>query len=130
MSISERHVVIRWKIEEKPGGGFVARSDNPADELIEGATKEEVQEKIKAKFAAAVGPAIAAELNALKPSTQVHTTSTKFSFNLSKAHEAPEIESTTSTPIDAGGGSMLSAAWKIAVLVGIAILIWLLLHRG
>ncbi len=35
MTFCEQHVTFRWKIEPKPGGGFIAPSEKPAD-TIEG----------------------------------------------------------------------------------------------
>jgi hypothetical protein len=38
-----------YHIEQKPGGGFIARSDDPQMETLEGATEQEVEQKIGAK---------------------------------------------------------------------------------
>ena len=55
MEIKNTTTKFVYQIEPKPEGGFVARpsgaSDNSAMETIEGATREEVQEKIQAKLA-------------------------------------------------------------------------------
>ena len=39
-----------YTIKPKPGGGFIAHSSDPSMEPIEGATEEEVQQKILAKL--------------------------------------------------------------------------------
>ncbi len=133
MSGSEQHFTFRWKITTKPDGGFVAVSDDPADN-IEGATREEVEGKIKEKLAAALGADIAVKIDLSKPGTHV-TTTKKFSFSLggpSTPSPKPDLaqqESTTPVPIDAGSSSMLGAVWKIALLVGVAIIIYLLLQH-
>jgi len=41
---------FRYRIEPKPGGGFVARAEEGPAESIEGATREEVQQKIDDKL--------------------------------------------------------------------------------
>lgn len=55
MEIKNTTTKFVYQIEPRPEGGFVARpsdtSDNAAMESIEGATREEVQEKIQAKLA-------------------------------------------------------------------------------
>jgi hypothetical protein len=44
-----------YHIEQKPGGGFIARSDDPQMETLEGATEQEVEQKIGAKITAIIG---------------------------------------------------------------------------
>ena len=41
-----------YRIEAKPGGGFIATCKDPAAPVIEGATREEVQQKIQENIAA------------------------------------------------------------------------------
>jgi len=41
---------FNYKIEPKPGGGFIARPSNPALPVFEGATKEEVEQKMEARL--------------------------------------------------------------------------------
>jgi hypothetical protein len=44
-----------YHIEQKPGGGFIARPDDPQMETLEGATEQEVEQKIGAKMIGAIG---------------------------------------------------------------------------
>jgi hypothetical protein len=44
-----------YKIEPKPEGGFIARSSDPSVPPIEAPTREELETKIQANFAAALG---------------------------------------------------------------------------
>jgi len=44
-----------YRIEEKPGGGFIGRSSDPGMEPLEGATREEVLQKIQAKATSLAG---------------------------------------------------------------------------
>src|SRR5579884_3413583 len=46
---------FRYRIEPKPGGGFVARAEEGPAETLEGATQEELRQKIDDKFTALVG---------------------------------------------------------------------------
>lgn len=46
---------FRYRIEPKPGGGFVARAEEGSGETLEGATQEELRQKIDDKLTALVG---------------------------------------------------------------------------
>ncbi|HKR32488.1 MAG TPA: hypothetical protein VJT08_18540 [Terriglobales bacterium] len=46
---------FRYRIEPKPGGGFIARAEEGPAEIIEGATQEELQQKLNDKFTGLVG---------------------------------------------------------------------------
>lgn len=46
---------FRYRIEPKPGGGFTARAEEGPAETIEGATQEELQQKLNDKFTGLVG---------------------------------------------------------------------------
>ena len=59
MALTEFHRQFAYKIEPKPGGGFVTVSDNP-ELIVEGATEEEVQHKAMEKIGALAGPQMAA----------------------------------------------------------------------
>ena len=159
MLFEEKHVTRRWTIEEKPGGGFLARCDNPP-ETIEAATREEVQAKIREKLKELTGAALSnldfSKLPLDPPGSVVKLPSTtKVTFSLFKSGgEKPLLEAAferspdalkpgeedrarfparlnagSPSAIEPEGGSLLSAMWKAAVVVGIGILIWLLLKR-
>ena len=136
MKLSEKHITYRWKIESKPEGGFIARADNPAD-TIEAATREEIEAKIREKLVALLGSDFSG-LDLTQPGTHVETDGEKkFSFSLGqpgsgKPSDAPapaQLQDVSPGSIGPVGESLLPALWKAAVLVGIAIIIWLLLHR-
>lgn len=61
MSISEFHEKFVFRIEPKPGGGYVSVSENPAL-VFEGATQEEVQQKALEKIEQLAGPALSGML--------------------------------------------------------------------
>jgi hypothetical protein len=142
MTFSEKHFSFRYKIESKPGGGFIARTEDPAD-TMEAATLEEMEAKMREKLAALAGPeASEPDLSQLpldQPGAFVKTPMrAKFTFSLGnpssdKLASAPapaRLQAATPKSIEPAGNSLLSALWKAAVLVGIAIIIWLLLHRS
>ena len=55
MEIKTTTTKFRFRIESKPGGGFIARPEEGMSEILEGATREEVQQKIDDKLTAMVG---------------------------------------------------------------------------
>ena len=136
MKLPEKHITYRWRIESKPEGGFIARADKPAD-TIEAATHEEIEAKIREKLAAMLGPDFS-ELDLTQPGPHVETqVEKKFSFSLGEPSpgtppDAPapaQRQDVSSGSIEPVGGSLLPSLWKAAVLVGIAMIIWLLLHK-
>lgn len=52
MEIKKTITHFAYKIEEKPGGGFIALPLDPANPPIEGATREELMQKIREKSTA------------------------------------------------------------------------------
>ena len=117
------------KIEPKPGGGFVAHSENPPFHA-EGETREEVEGKVRDEVAKIVGPKLAGMLVRGIPGVHVEKNVT-FSINKSSGEfqaepSPPALVSDTSSPFDTGSSSLLSSVWKVLVIAGIAIIIWLL----
>ncbi|HWY71360.1 MAG TPA: hypothetical protein VNX88_22020 [Terriglobales bacterium] len=55
MDIKTTTTTFRYRIEAKPGGGFIARAEEGSSENLEGATREEVQQKIDDKLTSLVG---------------------------------------------------------------------------
>src|SRR5215470_12855933 len=54
-----------YRIEPKPGGGFIATCKDPSAPAIEGSTREEVQQKIQESIAANLGAQFPALQSAL-----------------------------------------------------------------
>ena len=113
----------------------MAVSEDPPERL-EAETREELEGKVREKLVAAMGPEFAAKLELAIPGSQPAThIQKKFSITIGNPVRIPatptviQSEVPTPAPIDAGGGSMLTALWKIAVLIGIALVIWLLLRK-
>lgn len=150
---------VVWNIEEKPGGGFLARSEN-SSETIEAPTREEILAKVREKIKE-VSPELAGlDLSKLpldQPGSAVKLpTTTKLTFSLFRSSGdkpttlqmqlggspdaiEPGAEQPARFParlsagspgaIEPEGNLLLNAVWKAAVLVGIAVIIWLLLMR-
>lgn len=136
-----KHSETKWayKIEPKlDGSGFVAKPNDPSQESIEGATREEVEEKLRAKLMEMVGAQVKAGLGGLgflnipgvtvKVNRRVNVTSKKdvvrdvasnLGFLTSKSTSEtapPPIEPTTYEPTN----------WKlIAAVLGVALLLTL-----
>jgi hypothetical protein len=64
MEIKKTISHFAYKIEEKPGGGFIAQPLDPANAPIEGATREEVMQKIQAQSVAELERELPELLNA------------------------------------------------------------------
>ena len=141
MEFSESHQQFAVKITPKPEGGFVSTSDNPAL-VFEGATKEEVQQKVLAKIAELGGPDLAAMMRGMKPSAagndeQIRVTlnkKTAISFGKNKTIDGSpnfQLKLTRGPSLDgpsAEGG--LSPLAKAALIVAVALLLlWFGFHK-
>ena len=141
ISFSESHQHFAVKITQKPEGGFVSSSDNPAL-IFEGATKEEVQQKVMAKIAELGGPDLAAMMRGMKPSAagsdeQIQVTlnkKTALSFGKKKTIDGGpnfQLKLTRGQSLDgpaAEGG--LSPLAKAAIVVAVLLLLlWLGFHK-
>jgi hypothetical protein len=126
---------LKCRIEEKPGGGWVARSDNPAMETIEGATKEELFEKMRARTAALIGAQLPMNFGSLLEQLNASQTDRNVVVNIdSKRKVTPEdagqyIAANDSTPLAeqrASSGNL----WKFFFFVLLAAVIaWFFLNR-
>jgi len=130
-----------YRIEEKPGGGFIARSTDPGAEPLEGETKEEVLRNVEAKISAIIGEQLPSfkfgGLN-LTAKTKVNVThQTRFGDSSNPASQPgfsqPGLlqSSDSMGPIMRGGRSNpIGLILRIlAALIGAAALVYLLLHR-
>ncbi len=136
MDISESHVKFSWKIEPKPEGGFIARSENPGWTL-EGATRDEVESKIRAKIAEIAGAETADKLAGDKlghPGVNVNIHK-KITFSLRKPGDgqaadayAPQRQSRTPAAIEPSGFSH-STLMKVLIVVGVLLIVLVFLRR-
>ena len=136
MSISESNFKFSFKIEPKPEGGFIARCDNP-DWTLEGATREEVEGKIRAKIAEIAGIDIASALPLEKlgqAGVNVNIQK-KSTFSSRRAGDKPitdastgQIESPTPAAIEPSGIS-LTTLIRVLIVLGILLILLVLLRR-
>lgn len=139
--MAEAHVNFKFKIEAKPEGGFIARSDHP-DLNVEGATKEEVEAKVLEKVSEMAGPQIAALLKTIKPEDLASTSSAakpgihiekKFSIQVNTTRRSPAAPpSPDSAPTPAGEAperAISPVVWYALLIVAALLLAWFLTHR-
>ncbi len=143
MGISESHQQFVFKVEPKPGGGYVSSSDNPAL-IFEGATEEEVQQKALDKIGELGGPEIAAAIkNLQRPVAGGGGSEKKFSISINKkmsvsvrkkrpsSDDSAATELTTPIPDpfrrDSSGGP--SSTVKLLIVIAVLILLFLLIYR-
>ena len=132
----------RFKIEEKPGGGFIARQEG-GDLTLEGATKEEVEQKMLEKLSLVAGPQVAKALKGLsladiKEQGGIHV-ERKFNLVINKdklgaasfTSSLPSSPGTDSTgPISRDAEPLISRQVLWIIIGALALLtLWLLLQR-
>lgn len=144
--MAEAHLNFKFKIDEKPGGGYIARSDNPALNL-EGATKEEVEAKVLEKVSELAGPQVAELIKSIRaedlaagssPNPKIHFEK-KFSVTINKhvlgssktsSSLSPQLLGDSAPPITESRERVVSPAVWYALLIALALLAaWLLTHR-
>jgi hypothetical protein len=146
MGISEFHQRFAFKVEPKPGGGYVSKSDNPAL-VVEGATEEEVEQKALQKIGELGGPEIAAVIRDLqKPGAVRVAGEKKFSVSINKkssfsfgkkrladadsASSTAELAGSVSDPFSRSSEGGLSATVKFLIIVAaLALVFWLIYRR-
>lgn len=144
--MAEEHVNFKFKIEEKPGGGYIAQSDNPALN-VEGSTKEEVEAKVLQKVSELAGPQIAELIRNIKPEDLAGGSSPnpnihfekKFSITVNNrvlgsskttACSSPQLLGNSPEPSTESRERAVSPAVWYALLIALALLAaWLLTHR-
>ena len=136
MSLSESHFKFSFKIEPKPEGGFIARSED-LDCTLEGATREEVEGKIRAKIAeiAGIDIANALPLEKLGQSGVNVNIQKKFTVSSKRAGDKQiadastgQLESPTPAPIEPPRIS-LTTLMKVLIVLVILLIVLVLLRR-
>lgn len=130
-----------YRIEEKPGGGFIARSTDPGVEALEGETREEVLRNVEAKISAIIGEQLPSfklgglNLTAKTKVNVTHQTSFGDSSNLSSSSDFSQRglpqSSDSMGPIMRGDQSNpIGVILRIlAALIGAGALVYFFLHR-
>jgi hypothetical protein len=108
---------LAYTIEEKPEGGFIARSDDPGAESIEAATKVELFQKMRAKTAALLHKETPAEERPITATIVNIATKQK----TVATDEVPVLTGETSTGVN---------IWKVMFFLLLAAFVaWIVLHR-
>ena len=137
MEINRSVTRFTYRIEQKPDGtGFIAKSDDPAQETIEGATAKEVEEKIGAKVMDMVGAQVGGlHLPGLelKVNKRVTITSSK-EITPEMAKEFGLTPTSTSTPelqppVAPSGESSQKWLWIVGGAAILSVLLYYFLHH-
>jgi hypothetical protein len=94
MDVSSTSAKFSYRLQAKPEGGFVAIPSDPAMETVEGATKEEVEQKISEIIAAPLPTTL--KVGGINTSVR------------RKVNLAPRSESGSATGVDAPKGDLLN----------------------
>lgn len=143
MSISEFHEKFVFRIEPKPGGGYVSVSENPAL-VFEGSTQEEVQQKALEKIEQLAGPALGGLLKDMekpggmvdekkfsiaigrKTITKTWTSSGDKLQGISPGAQLPQVTTERLTQSSEGG---LNATVKLLIAAAVLLLVLWLVYR-
>jgi hypothetical protein len=83
MDIKKTNISFSYRIEEKPGGGFIAHTSDPTMETIEAATKQEIEQKIHARMNDLFGAGLPGFVrNKLFDGLSAMSTSSQFSYHI------------------------------------------------
>lgn len=116
----KKNIRLAYRIEQKPDGGFVARSDDAGVEPIEAATKVELFKKMREKTAALIGTEIPLDFE--------HQQSAEVVNIQTRRIEPPEYLTNSDAKPQAQGWSV--NVWKVAFFVLLAgVVVWVFLHR-
>ncbi|HZS28728.1 MAG TPA: hypothetical protein VFB76_15985 [Candidatus Angelobacter sp.] len=130
-----------YRIEEKPGGGFIARSTDPGAEPLEGETREEVMRNVEAKISAIIGeqlPSFKFGGVNLTAKAKVNVThQTRFGASADQASQTDFSQPGLPQSIDSMGPIMRGNRSDpmglilrvLAALIGVAALIYFFFHR-
>lgn len=129
MTFTQTHLSYRFTIQQKPDGGWVATCDNPPTTL-EGATREEVEQKIREKVAERVTPELAKQIKLSIPGMKVNS---NIRITLRPRSSDPVTITENGNVLDFGPKAEAVISPKllalIAVIVAIALLLWSLIGR-
>ena len=122
----KKNVQLSYRIEEKPGGGYVARSDDPSQETIEAANKLELFQKMRDRTVAVLGSEIPLDLEHLRISTRPAAHGAVINI----ATKQPQEVAPPAPPQMAAARTVGWNWWKIAffLLLGTVMVVYFL-HR-
>lgn len=153
MEIKKTISHFAYRIEEKPGGGFIAQPLDPANAPIEGATREEVMQKIQAQSVAELERELPELLNAgglegklanllaskagVKGAIKVNITTTRTDGTTTATSSSianpnllpPPVASGPIIRSDAGSDRTGTALRILAALIALGAIVYFLAHR-
>ncbi|MGH9521300.1 MAG: type II toxin-antitoxin system HicB family antitoxin [Terriglobales bacterium] len=128
MSISETHLSYKFKLQPKPDGGYTAISDDPPC-TIEGATREEVEQKMREKIMEQISPEIASKLTFSAPGVKLRT-NIKFNAHIGGARNNAALPGmNAASSLDGAPHAEPVVSPKLLVLIGALVTILVLVWR-
>ena len=132
---SKQH--LSYRIVVKPEGGYIATSSDPGCEPLEGATQEEVVEKVRQKTAALLGRALPADLFKLGGLTVKVHKKINISTMTNQAGAQPIfsksdsmlLDGTSPAAIEPRGSGLGALLYLVGALVTLLSLAYLWMHR-
>ncbi|HEY3929509.1 MAG TPA: hypothetical protein VGL89_14135 [Candidatus Koribacter sp.] len=127
----KKNIKLSYRIEERPGGGYVARSSDPSQPPMEAASKMELFQKMRERTAAVLGSEIPLDLEHIRVDAKPIEHGTVIDI----ATKQPQDVTPRTTPeMDArplaAGASSGSRFWMIAFfLLLTVVLVWYFLHH-
>ena len=121
MTFTQTHLSYRFNLQQKPEGGWVATCEDPSCTL-EGATREEVEHKMKAKIAEQLTPEITEQIKLAIPGVKVNS-------NIKITLRRGDSGTVTRDQNLDGPKAEAAISPKLLVLIGALITIVLLLWR-
>lgn len=125
-----------YRIEPNPAGGFIARPTDSSLESIEGATREEIQQKIQAKITDMLQSQLPAELKLgglnvkIKRNVTITTQNTSASNISSSQPSAQNLVSQNAMELTDGSSDTVSRILRIAAgALALLAILYFLLHR-
>ncbi len=125
-----------YRIEPDPAGGFIARPSDPSLEPIEGATREEVQQKIQAKITEMIQSQLPTELKLGPLHVKINRKVTVTTCSTTTPAANVQLPSTqnlaTQNTLDATAPSSerISTILRVAAgVLAVVAIIYYLLHR-
>jgi len=126
---------LKYRIEERPGVGWAAISDDPEAETIEAATKAELFEKLRERTAALIGNQLPMNFENLDAAQSRANPDRKVVVNIDSkrrgnAESNPEyLVESDPTPLASQGSGI--NIWKVLFFLLLAMVLgWIFLHRG
>ena len=126
---------LKYRIEERPGVGWAAVSDDPGIEPIQAATKAELFEKLRDVTAALIGSQLPMNIDSLDAAHPNAPADRNVVVNIDSKRrnqvDATQRYGSESDPTPLASQGSGTNIWKILFFLLLAIVIgWIILHRN